>query len=42
MLLHFEKCKFLHAGQGNTGENNEMVGTILCKTVKEKDLGGNN
>ena len=39
MLLNFEKCKCLHPGQGNTGENNEMVGTIICKTVKEKDLG---
>ena len=39
MLFNFEKCKCLHAGHGNTGVNNEMGGTILCKTEKEKDLG---
>ena len=27
------------AGPGHTGMNYEMGGTILCKTVKEKDLG---
>ena len=42
MLLHLGKCKYLHTGPGNTGMNYEMGGTILCKTVKEKDLGGNN
>ena len=26
-------------GPGNTGMNYEMGGTILSKTVKEKDLG---
>ena len=36
MLFDFEKCTCLH---GNTGVNYEMGGTILCKTVKEKDLG---
>ena len=35
----FGKCKCLHAGPGNTGMNYEMGGTILSKTVKEKDLG---
>ena len=38
-LCNFQKCKCLHAGHGNTGVNYEMGGTILCKTVKEKDLG---
>ena len=28
----------LHAGYGNTGANYDVGGTIICKTVKEKDL----
>ena len=39
MLFNFEKRKCLHAGHGNTGMNYEMRETILCNTVKEKDLG---
>ena len=39
MLFNFGKCKCLHAGPGNTGVNYEMEGTILSKTMKEKDLG---
>ena len=39
MLFNFGKCKCLHTGTGNTGMNYEMGGTILSKTVKEKDLG---
>ena len=39
MLFNFGKCKCLHTGSGNTGVNYEMGGTILTKTVKEKDLG---
>ena len=39
MLFNSGKCKCLHAGPGNTGLNYEMGGTILSKTVKEKDLG---
>ena len=39
MLFNFGKCKCIHTGSGNTGENYEMGGTILSKTVKEKDLG---
>ena len=39
MLFNFGKCKCLHTGPGNTGMNNAMGGTILSKTVKEKDLG---
>ena len=39
MLLNFGKCKCLHTGQGNTGMNYEMGGTILSKTVKETYLG---
>ena len=39
MLFNFGKCKCLHTGPGNSGMNYEMGGTILSKTVKEKDLG---
>ena len=39
MLFNVGKCKCLHTGPGNTGMNYEMGGTILSKTVKEKDLG---
>ena len=39
MLFNFEKCKCLHTGPGHTGMNYDMEGTILSKTVKEKDLG---
>ena len=39
MLFSFGKCKFLHTGPENTGMNYEIAGTILSKTVKEKDLG---
>ena len=39
MLSNFGKCKCQHTGPGNTGMNYEMGGTILSKTVKEKDLG---
>ena len=39
MLFNFGNCKCLHTGPGNTGINYEMGGTILIKTVKEKDLG---
>ncbi len=39
MLFNFWKCKGLHTGPGNTGMNYEMGGTILSKTVKEKDIG---
>ena len=39
MSFNFGKCKCLHTGSGNTGVNYEMGGTILGKTVKEKDLG---
>ena len=38
-LFNFGKFKCLHTGSGNTGMNYEMGGTILSKTVKEKDLG---
>ena len=37
MLFNFGKCKCLHTGTGNTGKKYEMGGTILSKTVKEKD-----
>ena len=39
MIFNFGKCKCLHTGPGNTGMKYEMGGTILSKTVKEKDLG---
>ena len=39
MLFNFGKCTCLHTGSGNTGMDYEMGGTILSKTVKEKDLG---
>ena len=38
MLFNFGKCKCLHTGPGNTGMNYEMGGTILSKTVNEKDF----
>ncbi len=39
MLFNFGKCKCLHTGPGNIDMNYEMGGTILSKTVKEKDVG---
>ena len=39
MSFNFGKCKCLHTGPGNTGMNYEMGGTIISKTVKEKNLG---
>ena len=39
MLFNFGKCICLHTGSENTGMNYEMGGTILSKTLKEKDLG---
>ena len=39
MSFNFGKCKCLQTRSGNTGVNYEMGGTILSKTVKEKDLG---
>ena len=39
MLFNFGKCKCLHTWSGNTGTNYEMGGTILSKTMQEKELG---
>ena len=39
MLFNFGKCKCLHIGPGNASMSYEMEGTILSKSVKEKDLG---
>ena len=39
MLFIVGKCKCLHTGPGNTIMHHEMGGTILSKTVKEKELG---
>ena len=38
MLFNVGKCKCLYTGPGNTVMNYEMGGTILSKTMKEKDL----
>ena len=38
MLFNFGKLKCIQTGSGNAGMNYEMGGTILSKTVKEKDL----
>ena len=42
MLFNVGKCKCLYTWPGNTVMNYEMGGSILSKTWKEKDLGGNN
>ena len=39
MLFNFEKCRCLHPGHGNTGVNYEMGVTLICKTIKESELG---
>ena len=39
VLFNVGKCKCIRTGSGNTGMNYEMGGTILSKTVKEKDIG---
>ena len=39
MLFNFGKCKYIQTWPGNAGMNYEMGGTILSKTVTEKDLG---
>ena len=38
ILRNVDGTKCLHPGRGNTVVNYEMGGTILYKTVKEKDL----
>ena len=40
LLFDFGKCrpKYLYTGPGNIGMNYDMGGTILSKTVNEKDL----
>ena len=39
MLFNFGKCKCLHTGHRNLNVNYKMGDTVLCTTVKEKDLG---
>ena len=39
MLFNLGKCKCLHTGHGNLDVNYKMGDTVLCTTVKEKDLG---
>ena len=39
MLFNFGKCKCLHTGYGNLNLKYKMGDTVLCTTVKEKDLG---
>ena len=38
---YLEKCICLHAGHGYNRKNYDTRGTIVCKTVKAKDLGNN-
>ena len=38
-MFNFRKCKCLHTGHGNFDVNYRMGDTVLCTTVKEKDLG---
>ena len=37
MLLNFGKCRCLHTGYGNLGENHKMGDTVLGTTVKHND-----
>ena len=39
MLFNLGKCKCLHIGHGNEGEQYTLGGTVLNTTSKEKDLG---
>ena len=39
LFNYFWECKYIHIGPGNSGMNYEMGGSILSKTMKEKDLG---
>ena len=39
MLLHFGKCKCLHAGHRNLDVKYKMGDTVECTTIKEKDSG---
>ena len=39
MLLNFGKCKCVHTGHGNLDVYYKMGDTVLCTTIKEKDLG---
>ena len=39
MLFNFGKCKCLRTVHRNLDVNCKMGGTVLCSTVKEKDLG---
>ena len=39
MLFGFGKCECLHIGHGNLDVNYKMGDSVLCTTIKEKDLG---
>ena len=39
-VIQLDKCKCLHPGHEIIRVNYQMRGTILCKSVKEKDLLG--
>ena len=39
MLVNLEKCKCIHIGHGNTGEEYKMGDAVLGRTTQETDLG---
>ena len=39
MLFNFGKCKCPHTGHRSLDLNYKMGDTVLCTSVKEKDLG---
>ena len=39
MLFNFGKCKCIHIGHGNMGEEYKMGDAVLGTTKQEKDLG---
>ena len=39
MLLNFGKCKCIHIGHGNMGEEYKMGDAVLGRTTQENDLG---
>ena len=42
MLLNYGKCKCLHTGHGNVYKKYIMGDTVVCTTVKEKDVRNSN
>ena len=39
MLKHFGKCKCIHTGHGNMGEEYKIWYAVLDRTTQERDLG---